>query len=252
MAAWYVAFAVVWILASDRLVDSLVPDGPGEDRWQTAKGLTFVVASGVFLYILTRHYVARTEATAARLAQAYDETLAGWASALDIRDHSTGEHTARVTALSVELGRRLDLPDEDIEQLRRGALLHDIGKMALPDRILAKPGPLDDDEWVLMRRHPDLAMQMLQGVSFLAPALVVPAAHHERWDGTGYPAGLAGEDIPYFARLFAVVDVYDALTSERTYRHPSTPAEALAHIEAGAGGHFDPRIAREFVAMMRS
>ncbi|MFN8172956.1 MAG: HD-GYP domain-containing protein [Candidatus Nanopelagicales bacterium] len=252
IALGYLVFAVAWVLVSDRVLDALVSDAGLEDCWQTVKGTVFVVASAVFVYFLTRRYLDRAEASTRRLAEAYDETLAGWAAALDIRDHSTGEHTARVTALAVDLGRRLGLSDDEIEQLRRGAILHDIGKMALPDRVLSKPGPLDEEEWALMRQHPDLAVQMLTDVSFLAPAMVVPAAHHERWDGTGYPRGLVGEEIPFYARVFAVVDVYDALTSDRTYRKPATKAEALDHIDRGAGAHFDPDVAHEFVAMMRT
>ena len=183
IALGYLVFAVAWVLVSDRVLDALVSDAGLEDCWQTVKGTVFVVASAVFVYFLTRRYLDRAEASTRRLAEAYDETLAGWAAALDIRDHSTGENTARVTALAVDLGRRLGLSDDEIEQLRRGAILHDIGKMALPDRVLSKPGPLDEEEWALMRQHPDLAVQMLTDVSFLAPAMVVPAAHHERWDG---------------------------------------------------------------------
>lgn len=252
VAGWYLLFATVWVVVTDRLLDALVPDAVLEDRLQTVKGLAFVAASAVVIFLLSRIYVGRAEAATARLAQAYDETLVGWAAALDIRDHSTGEHTARVTALAVALGRVLGLPAEDIEQLGRGATLHDIGKMGLPDRVLSKPGALDEEEWMLMRQHPDLAVQMLKDVSFLAPAMVVPAAHHERWDETGYPRGLAGEDIPVFARIFAVVDVYDALTSDRPYRHPATPDEALSYIEARSGSQFDPRLVRSFVEMMRS
>jgi putative nucleotidyltransferase with HDIG domain len=252
VAGWYLLFACAWVAVTDSVVSSFAPDQVTEDRLELVKGLAFVVASAVFVYVMARRYLGRAEATTARLAQAYDETLAGWAAALDIRDHSTGAHTARVTALTVELGRRLGLSPEDIEQLRRGAILHDIGKMGLPDRVLTKPGPLDEDEWMLMRQHPDLAVEMLKSISFLAPAVVVPAAHHERWDGTGYPRGLAGEDIPVFARIFAVVDVYDALTSERPYRQPLNRDDALAYIESGSGTHFEPQVALEFVAMMRS
>jgi hypothetical protein len=134
IALGYLVFAVAWVLVSDRVLDALVSDAGLEDCWQTVKGTVFVVASAVFVYFLTRRYLDRAEASTRRLAEAYDETLAGWAAALDIRDHSTGEHTARVTALAVDLGRRLGLSDDEIEQLRRGAILHDIGKMALPDR----------------------------------------------------------------------------------------------------------------------
>ena len=151
----------------------------------------------------------------AELTQAYDATIEGWSRALDYRDHETDGHSRRVTELTLRLARSLEITEEEIVQLRRGALLHDIGKMGVPDRVLLKPGPLSDDEWVLMRRHPTLAREMLWPVAFLRPALDIPYCHHEKWDGTGYPCGLRGEEIPLAARLFAIVDVWDALRSDR-------------------------------------
>jgi HD-GYP domain-containing protein (c-di-GMP phosphodiesterase class II) len=251
IALVYLAFSVTWILLSDRVVGWASLDPEAESWVQSVKGLAFVVASAILLYVLTNRYLLRADRTAAQLRDAYDQTLVGWASALDIRDHSTGEHTARVTDLTVALAERFGIEGDELEDLRRGATLHDIGKMAVPDTVLAKSGPLTDDEWALIRQHPDMAVRMLSGIGFLAPALVIPWCHHERWDGGGYPRGLAGADIPFPARLFAVVDVYDALTSERIYREPILMEAALAHIEAESGSHFDPDIVTEFTAMMR-
>lgn len=252
IAGGYLLFSVLWILLSDRLLALAIPDADTQSRLQTIKGLVFVLASAGLIYVLTRRYVGRVERQAEQLVEAYDQTLAGWAAALDIRDHSTGEHTQRVAALTVELAESMGVSGEELDDVRRGATLHDIGKMALPDGLLAKEGRLTEDEWALIRQHPDLAMRMLTGISFLDGALVIPWCHHEKWDGTGYPRGLAGEQIPFPARLFAVVDVYDALTSERPYRRPIPTADALEHIVAGSGSHFDPAVVTEFSAMMEA
>jgi len=185
----------------------------------------------------------------AELTGAYDATIEGWSRALDLRDKETEGHCRRVTEMTLRLACALTLPEEDLVQVRRGALLHDIGKMGVPDAILLKPGPLTDDEWEIMRRHPTLAYEMLAPIAFLRPTLAIPYCHHEKWDGSGYPNGLAGDAIPLAARLFAIVDVWDALLSDRPYR-PGWPAErARAHIAAGAGSHFDPQAAEAFLAL---
>ncbi|MGB9738845.1 HD domain-containing phosphohydrolase [Chloroflexus sp.] len=145
----------------------------------------------------------------AELRQAYDATIEGWARALDLRDHETEGHSRRVTELTMQIAARMGFGAEELVYIRWGALLHDIGKMGIPDAILRKPGPLDEQEWAIMRTHPTLAVELLRPISFLAPALDIPWCHHEKWDGTGYPRGLRGEEIPLAARIFAVVDVYD-------------------------------------------
>jgi GAF domain-containing protein len=183
------------------------------------------------------------------LRLAYETTLEGWSRALDLRDNDTQGHTERVAALTVILGRSMGMGDEEIVHLRRGALLHDIGKMGIPDSILLKPGPLSADEWEIMRRHPVYAYELLSPVSYLRAALDIPHLHHERWDGSGYPLGLKGEDIPLPARVFAVVDVWDALTSKRPYRTPVREARAREIIREGAGRDFDPRVVEAFLKL---
>ncbi|NBC96882.1 MAG: HD domain-containing protein [Deinococcus-Thermus bacterium] len=182
--------------------------------------------------------------------EAYEQTLVGWARALDLRDHETAGHALRVTALAEALGRRLDLPASELVSLRWGALLHDIGKIGVPDGILNKPGPLDEEEWAIMRGHPTVARELLEPIEFLDRAIEIPAWHHERWDGSGYPDGLAGEDTPLSARVFAVVDVWDALISDRPYRKAWTRDAALAHIREEAGRLFDPQVVAAFEAMV--
>lgn len=184
------------------------------------------------------------------LAASYDSTLEGWGRALDLRDKETEGHARRVTETTLHLARRLGVPDADLEHIRRGALLHDMGKMGVPDAILQKPGPLDEEEWEVIRRHPTLAYEMLRPIAFLRPALDIPYAHHEKWDGTGYPRGLKGEQIPLAARIFAVVDVWDALRSERPYRAAWPEEKALSYFREQAGTHFDPRVVDAFLEMM--
>jgi PAS domain S-box-containing protein len=185
------------------------------------------------------------------LRLAYDETIEGWARALDLRDRETEGHSRRVTELTVALCQRLGLYPEQLVQVRRGALLHDIGKMGIPDAVLLKPGPLTDDEWVRMKQHPGYAVDLLSPIQFLRPAMDIPQYHHEKWDGSGYPLGLQGWAIPMTARAFAVVDVYDALTSDRPYRSAWTREKALEHIQDSAGTHFDPVVVQEFIQMLQ-
>jgi PAS domain S-box-containing protein len=184
------------------------------------------------------------------LSEAYENTIAGWVMALDLRDHETEGHTQRVTEMTVRLARSLGCSDEEIVHIRRGAQLHDIGKMGIPDEILLKPGPLTDEEWEVMRRHPQYAYQMLSPISYLNQALIIPYYHHERWDGSGYPHGLKGEEIPLFARLFAVVDVWDALSSDRPYRKRMHPKDVIDYLQQESGKLFDPNIVENFFAIV--
>jgi len=181
---------------------------------------------------------------------AYDATIEGLSRALDMRDRRTKEHARRVTDTAANLAVRLGVAGPDLVHLRRGASLHDIGKVAIPDEILFKPGPLAEDEWKIMRRHPAIAVDLLSPVSYLAPALDIPHWHHEKWDGTGYPDRLSGNQIPFPARLFALVDVYDALTSDRPYRSAWSKGEALRYIEDQSAKHFDPAMVPEFLDLV--
>ena len=184
------------------------------------------------------------------LMEAYDATIEGWGRALDLRDQETEGHSRRVTDLSERLARALGLSGAALVPIRRGALLHDIGKMGVPDRILLKTENLTPTEWRVMRRHPQDAYDMLSPISFLRPALDIPYCHHEKWDGTGYPRGLRGDQIPLSARLFAIVDVWDALRSDRPYRASWPEARVLDHIRSLSGTHFDPHVVAAFLSMM--
>ena len=178
------------------------------------------------------------------------KTIEGWVRALDLRDRETEGHTQRVTELTLKVAATLGFSDEELSHIRRGALLHDMGKMAIPDEILQKPGPLNEVEWEKMRRHPIYAYEMLSPIAYLHRALEIPFYHHERWDGSGYPHGLQGEDIPLVARLFAIVDVWDALSADRPYRKKMPRAEVIAYINENSGKLFDPKLTNVFMSVI--
>lgn len=184
------------------------------------------------------------------LTIAYDATIEGWAQALELRDVETEGHSRRVTEMTLQLARQLNIQGAELVHIRRGSLLHDIGKMGVPDEILRKTGPLNEVEWEVMRRHPVLAYHLLSKIPYLRYALDIPYGHHERWDGTGYPRKLRGEQIPLAARVFAVADVYDALISDRPYRKAIQQEDAFNYIREQAGKHFDPKVAQVFLKMM--
>jgi HD-GYP domain-containing protein (c-di-GMP phosphodiesterase class II) len=183
------------------------------------------------------------------LSLAYEKTLEGWASALELRDHETEGHTRRTTELTVRLARAMGINDSDIVHLYRGALLHDIGKMGVPDNIIRKPGPLTDEERASMRKHPLYAYDLLSPISYLRLALDIPYCHHEKWDGSGYPRGLKGEQIPLAARIFAVVDVWDALLSDRPYRKAWTREQVMKYFREQSGKQFAPDVVERFMAL---
>jgi putative nucleotidyltransferase with HDIG domain len=186
------------------------------------------------------------------LALAYDATIAGWSRAMDLRDKETEGHTQRVTDLTLKLALAMSVDESQLEHIRRGALLHDIGKMGVPDNILFKTDALTDEEWEKMRKHPDLAHDMLASIGYLQFALDIPYCHHEKWDGSGYPRGLKEEEIPIAARIFAVVDVWDAITSDRPYRKGWSKEEALAYIKEQSGKFFDPQVVEKFLKLIQS
>lgn len=183
------------------------------------------------------------------LSMAYDATIEGWSRALDMRDTVTEGHTKRVTEMALKLARVMGMSESDLVHMRRGILLHDMGKMGIPDTILLKPDALTEDEWKVMHMHPQYAFEMLAPISYLRPALDIPGCHHEKWDGSGYPRGLKGEQIPLAARIFAVVDVFDALTSDRPYRKAWRVDKAIQYIQEEKGKSFDPRVVDVFMSL---
>jgi len=184
------------------------------------------------------------------LREAYDHTIEGWVRALDLRDRETETHTLRVTEMTVRLAREIGIGESEIVHIRRGALLHDIGKMGVPDSVLNKLDALTPQDWDTMKKHPLFAYEMLSPIAYLLPALDIPYCHHEKWDGTGYPRELKGEEIPLPARIFAVVDVWDALRSNRPYRGGWPEIDVLDHIRSLSGVHFDPKVVDVFFKLL--
>lgn len=209
-----------------------------------------ILSSQSSLAITNAQMFAEKQAAVVSMTRAYNATLEGWSRLLDMRDHITDEHTRRVVKLTVALARWMGLPEDKLEHIRRGALLHDIGKIGIPDEILQKPGLLTNVERTIMQAHPQLAYMILRDIDYLVPALDIPYCHHEKWDGSGYPRQLQGEEIPLAARIFAVVDVFDALTSDRPYRRAWEKEQALAYIQEQSGRHFAPVVVDEFFEML--
>jgi len=171
---------------------------------------------------------------------------------MDLRDKETERHTLRVTEMTVQLARTMGVGEEEIMSMRWGALLHDIGKMGIPDHILNKPGPLTDEEWKIMRKHPIYSYEMISPIEYLRPALDIPYCHHEKWDGSGYPRGLKGEQIPLAGRIFAIIDVWDALRSDRPYRKAWPEEKVIEYLKEQSGTHFDPKVVDVFLELLKN
>ena len=219
------------------------PDDEWLDFLATVAGQTAIAIDNAYLF-------QDLQRTNAELSLAYDSAIESWAQMLELSNRDSGAHAYRVVDLTVKLARSMNIAEQELKHFRRGALLHDVGKLGISESILNKPSPLDDAEWKVMQSHPLLAYQLLSSVNYLAPALDILHYHHERWDGSGYPDGLCGEQIPFPARLFAVVDVYDALTSTRPYRPASSHQVALDYIQQNSGKLFDPAVVKAFTRMM--
>jgi HD-GYP domain-containing protein (c-di-GMP phosphodiesterase class II) len=222
-----------------------VPDQEWLDYFETLAGQTAIAIDNAVMFDTLQR--ANTE-----LSIAYDATLEGWAKALELRDGETEGHSRRLTEMTTKLSKIFGFRDEELIHIRRGVLLHDIGKMAVPDEILRKPGPLTDEEWEIMRQHPVYAYEMLYPIHYLRPALEIPYCHHEKWDGSGYPQGLAGEKIPLSARLFSIIDVWDALSSDRPYRQAWPRGKITTYMREQSGKHFDPRAVDEFFNLIET
>ncbi|WP_243041137.1 HD-GYP domain-containing protein [Dyella sedimenti] len=243
----YVTLALAWIFLSDRLLSSLVSDERLQSLLQTLKGTLYVLCTGLLLYWLIGRDMQRLDRLNHLLLTGNEQSLRALVSAMDARHKETSDHSERVMRMTVALARCAGLDGDALRHVRFGALLHDIGKLALPDAILIKPGPLTAEETALMRTHPALGRDLLMRTPFLRPAVDIPYAHHERWDGTGYPRGLRGEEIPLAARLFSVVDVWDALSFPRVYKPAWPEEEVLAYLRNAAGSQLDPAIVALFL-----
>jgi HD-GYP domain-containing protein (c-di-GMP phosphodiesterase class II) len=218
-----------------------------EDSWRSH----FETVAGQLTIALEHVMILdRFKQTNDQLVQAQNNLLAGWARALEYKDRETQGHSDRVTDLTRKLGEKLEISAGDIDIMVQGAVLHDIGKMAIPDSILHKNGPLSPQEWAVMKQHPLYAQEFLKEVNFLEDAMIIPLYHHERWDGSGYPFGMAGKNIPLAARIFAIIDRWDALTHDRPYRKAWTADVTITHLRSIAGTEIDPELVELFIQVV--
>ena len=264
----YVSFSALWILFSDWAANVLQARFGFPEIIETYKGWSFILVSGVLLFLLLHNELKENDFRYKQnlqekeellqklgqknleLLEAYDKTIFGWSRVLELRNREVTDHSRRVTEVTVRLAKYLGIQEPDLSNIRRGALLHDIGKMAIPDDIILKNDILTEEERALIQRHPLLGFEMLSEIEYLRPAIDILLCHHEKWNGEGYPFGLSGEQIPLFARIFAVADVWDALISERRYREAQSPEVAIEYLRSEAGQHFDPQIVAAFLKMI--
>ncbi|RDS86410.1 HD-GYP domain-containing protein [Dyella psychrodurans] len=246
-AGIYIVVSAAWIWFSGHLLGNLVHDPHRIIQYQIFKGWFFVLGTGLLLYWLIGRTVRHLEDASQRLLDGHEQALHVLVEAMDARHKETSDHSERVVRMALGLARLAGLEGDALRDIKFGALLHDIGKLALPDAILIKPGKLDEDETRLMRTHPHIGYDMLQRIDFLRGASAIPYSHHERWDGTGYPQGLEGEDIPLAARIFSVVDVWDALSFPRVYKPAWPEPDVLSYLKGAAGSQLDPRLVQLFL-----
>jgi response regulator RpfG family c-di-GMP phosphodiesterase len=247
IAGAYVLISAVYIWISGHLLGSLVHDPKRIVFYQILKGWLFVLGTGALLYWMIERTLRHLAEANRRLLDSHEQALRVLVGAMDARHKETSDHSARVVRMTLGLARLAGLRDEALRDVSFGALLHDIGKLALPDAILIKPGKLDEQEMALMRTHPRLGLDMLEQIDFLRSASVIPYSHHERWDGSGYPQGLKGEQIPLAARIFSVVDVWDALSFARVYKPAWPEPEVLRYLREAAGSQLDPQLVELFL-----
>ena len=260
---WYVVFASLWVFSLD-LLTRRAPVSPSMLSFiQLYKGIGFVAFSGILIYVLllsgNRLELGRKGRDGKPAASGetrspvdladYEALIVRWSQAAELRNHDAKNHCQRVSDMTIQLARSFGLPEEQIAPIRWGAILHDIGKLGLPDSILLKDGPLTDEERRAMQQHPVIASQLLAGLPLLERAVEIPYCHHERWDGRGYPRGLKGNEIPLPARIFAVVEVWEALTNDRPYRKALPWRAAITYIRSQSGAQFDPQVVENFLQL---
>ncbi len=243
----YLCVGVLWVFFSDQWVDSLFESKEALMLAQNIKGWLFIVVTAGLLFLLVRQAVLANESKHQQLLDSYDETIRGWIHVMDVRHKETRDHTVRVTRVMLEFARCYGIADDvELQRIERGAILHDIGKIGIPDQVLTKPGRLNEEEMALIRQHPKIAADILQRVHFLRPSMDIPLYHHEHWNGQGYPYGLSGQRIPVAARLFAIVDTWDALSHDRVYKQAWSEQRVLEYLSEQSGTQFDPEMVEVF------
>ena len=244
----YVVLGLLWIYFSDTALTLFYNTPESVTYAQHFKGYFFILFTGSLLYFLIKRDINAVEKAKHDLKQSYEQTIYGWVKVMDIRHKETKNHTDRVTKMTLELARKVGITDpKELECLERGSILHDIGKIGIPDEILIKPGKLTAEEWAIIKEHPNIAHEILSKIEYLRPCIDIPYSHHEKWDGSGYPLGLQGTTIPKAARIFAIIDVWDAVSHPRVYKNAWPEAEVIEHLKSQTGIHFDPDILEVFL-----
>lgn len=243
----YLLLGTLWIFFSDVMVQKLFPETQ-ITLIQHYKGWAFIVLTAMLLFVLIRHDFRAIESANRRIMDSIEQAVMGWIHVMDVRHKETRDHSERVTRMTVALAELAGIKDEkQLEAIRYGAILHDIGKIGIADEILTKPGKLTDSEWEIMKLHPQIAYDILSKNEFLRQYMVIPYEHHERWDGQGYPQGLKGEEIHFEARLFAIVDVWDAIYHRRVYKDAWPENQVIDYLSSQSGKAFDPGITELFI-----
>lgn len=244
----YILLGTLWIFFSDMLVEFLFKEKDQLLLAQNIKGWFYIGFTGLLLFVLIRKDMNKVSMMNSRLVKSYDHTINGWVHVMDLRHKETTDHTKRVTLMTLELVKQFGIESpKELKYIERGAILHDIGKIGINDAVILKPGKLTDEEWGIIKTHPKVAYDLMHKTEFLKPSIDIPYCHHEKWDGTGYPRGLKGDEIPLTARIFAVVDVWDALSHKRVYKESWPEEKVLNYIEEESGKHFDPKVVEVFL-----
>lgn len=244
----YIIAGSLWIYFSDMLIGALFGDAESITVAQHFKGWFFIAVTGFLLFVLIKRDFDSLSHANNDVVQSYEQTMQGWVRVTDLRHKETKDHTERVTKMTIRFARLAGITDvNELKRIERGAILHDVGKIGIPDAILIKPDNLDEEEWSQMKLHPTIGYNLLSKIKFLQPSLDIPYCHHEKWNGGGYPRGLQHETIPLAARIFAIVDVWDALCHPRVYKSAWTEDRVLDYIREQAGQHFDPALVKLFI-----
>ena len=244
----YLLLGVLWIFFSDMTVQYLFESKEQLIFAQNIKGWCFIAFTGLLLFVLMNKEINKLNAVNTQLINSYEQTIEGWVHVMDLHNKETKDHTQRVTIMTIEFAKIYGITNKDeLDIIGRGAVLHDIGKIGISDAVLLKEGKLDEKEWSQIKMHPQIAHDIISNISFLYPSIDIPYYHHEKWDGSGYPTGIKGESIPIAARLFAVIDVWDALIHQRIYKSAWPEEKVLSYIQEGSGKHFDPKVVKIFL-----
>lgn len=249
----YLVFGALWIFYSDLIAQRLFST-PNELTFvQNIKGWLYVAITGGFLYALIKNAIDEKNQINQKLIESYEHTIRGWIKVMDLRHQETKDHTVRVSRMTVELSKHLGITDEkELKRIETSATLHDVGKIGIPDAILTKPGALTQEEFDVIKTHPQIAFDILSDIEYLKNCIDIPYCHHEKWAGGGYPRGISGDEIPLAARIFAVIDVWDALSHARVYKEAWPESKVLEYIQAQSGKQFDPHVVNVFIQHYKS